>query len=538
MSEDKRRWLYFWLAIVIVGCVHALAYRSGEPYYNGDETRHVMTGVFFRDLIADGGWRAPRDYAISYFLQYPALGLLVWPPLFYGVEGVVMTVCGTSMIVANATVWAFCLLGCLYVFKLTEPLVGTMFAAVTVVAFALSPQVSELSRHVMLEMPTLALVLVSIFHFARYLETKRRGDIWMAAGGAAGSVLTRFDGAVVGLVLVGLFITRRQWRLLRRPELWAASIVAAAVVLPVVGLSLREYGQVLGGSFSGDETFAQYSVPLASRLAFYLRALPHQLGWPLTATALAGMVLAARTRRPGSAVFGVLAAAVYLFFTPIFELESRHAIWWTPAMCAFAAVALHWVTERRAWLGGIAAGTLLVSTVSLGAARPADYVRGCAEAAAYVVEHTTQSRYCFYDAYLNGDFIYQVRRRDVARRLTVLRGDRMLYSTVVYTTTGYKPLISNDDDILAMLHRYDPEYLVIEEPPIAASLGVPVKLRELLRSRTDEYRLEKEFPLDASPRTFQGHRLLVFHKLRRNPNPDRTLTIELPVKGGSVSTTR
>ena len=44
-------------------------YESSEPFFNNDETRHVMTGVFFRDLLVDRPVTKLVDYTIRYYLQ-------------------------------------------------------------------------------------------------------------------------------------------------------------------------------------------------------------------------------------------------------------------------------------------------------------------------------------------------------------------------------------------------------------------------------------------------------------------------------------
>ena len=53
-----------------------------EPVFGGDSNRHVVTSIFFRDLLTDtittGHLSNPKDYAERYYEQYPALGLLVW----------------------------------------------------------------------------------------------------------------------------------------------------------------------------------------------------------------------------------------------------------------------------------------------------------------------------------------------------------------------------------------------------------------------------------------------------------------------------
>jgi len=83
----RRRLLLLFSLLLALGLIYALAYQASEPFYNNDETRHVMTGLYFRDLLHDMPVSHLRDYTIHYYLQYPALGLLVWPPFFYFIEG-------------------------------------------------------------------------------------------------------------------------------------------------------------------------------------------------------------------------------------------------------------------------------------------------------------------------------------------------------------------------------------------------------------------------------------------------------------------
>src|SRR5262249_10238567 len=94
--------------LAVVFAVHLVSYRPSEPFFNNHETRHVMTGVFVRDALGDpGAWSAPRAYAVRYYLQHPALGLLAWPPLFYLVEGLFMLLVGPSFLAARVLVGLF-----------------------------------------------------------------------------------------------------------------------------------------------------------------------------------------------------------------------------------------------------------------------------------------------------------------------------------------------------------------------------------------------------------------------------------------------
>src|SRR5262249_16291084 len=152
-----------------------------EPFYNGDETRHVMTGVFFRDLYVDRPVTHPRDYAVRYYAQYPALALLVWPPFFYAVEGGFMLAFGTSFLAAKALVGLFAALACVYLFRLVLRTHDAPTAALAALLLGLAPLVFDFSRQVMLEVPTLACALVALYHFLSYLNRPRRRDLALCA---------------------------------------------------------------------------------------------------------------------------------------------------------------------------------------------------------------------------------------------------------------------------------------------------------------------------------------------------------------------
>ena len=135
------------LVVLGIAWVHANASPWGEPWKNNDETRHVMTGVFFRDALLD--WREsvadPKGYATRYYAQYPALGVLVWPPLFYAVEGVAMAAFGTDYGVARGVLLGFDLLAAFYFVRLSQRLAGPVTASLALALVGLSWQVFDLS---------------------------------------------------------------------------------------------------------------------------------------------------------------------------------------------------------------------------------------------------------------------------------------------------------------------------------------------------------------------------------------------------------
>ena len=201
-------------ALVLSGLavVHLCLSPVGEPFKNGDETRHVMTGVFVRDALADLPASAvdPRGYAAKYYVQYPALGIIIWPPFFYAVEGLAMWAFGTSYLVARLVAYAFALVGGVYAYRLFLRTHGRAVAAVAVAVLGMAPLVFEYSSYVLLEVPTLALVLGAVFHFERYLGEERGRDAIFACLLAAAAALTRFAGVVLlPFVLLRLGFARR-----------------------------------------------------------------------------------------------------------------------------------------------------------------------------------------------------------------------------------------------------------------------------------------------------------------------------------------
>jgi hypothetical protein len=537
----------WWLAGALLAgawLLHLATYAPTEPHFNNDETRHVMTGVFCRDALADGAWASPRTYAERYFLQYPALGLLSWPPFFYLVEGAFFTLTGASAAAAKVLIGLHVTLAAVYLLRLASRTHGAVRGAIAAGIFVLLPYVFAFSRHVMLEMPTLAYALGAIFHFHRHVEEHggpgaRRRDLWIAALLTAAACLTRFDGFFLLPVFCLILLGARRLPLLWQPRTLAAFGLFLALVVPYYALMAREIGWFHWQALS-QGTSTHSAAPFSARsLTFYFELLPMQLGWPVLALALAGLATTAWSSRWRPAVpYLALILATYAMVSSVAELEERHGIYWLPAFAVLAVEGLGLAAAllRRPQYAGLLAGGLLGILGLLAADAPAPYVRGYREAARHVVERTTQSPYCLFDGLLNGDFVYQVRSLDAERRLWVLRGDKLLYSVLSDPHAGYVEHATSRDEILATLHRHDPEFIVVEEPQILFVLPAATLLREALREHPEEYALERIVPLESDRPPFAASRLLIYRKLRRNPDRTGVLELELPSLRRKVGT--
>jgi hypothetical protein len=542
---SARRLLLVLLAVLAL--VYVLAYVSSEPFYNNDETRHVMTGVFFRDAVHDLPLTNFRSYTVSYYLQYPALGLLVWPPLFYFVEGLIMSIFGTSLIVSKALIGAFAAMACVYLFYLVRRSHDAGRAAIAVLVLGLAPLVFELSHQVMLEIPTLALGLAASYHFIRYLEGERRRDLILAGLFAAFAALTRFDAIYLLPLFVILVAVRRRLSILWRKEVLIVAALALVVVVPFYAFSASSVGwmqfKFATETLSpGDPAFLSLK-----RLVFYPSTLPGQLG--LFALVPAIIALVARlsiARRAATWPYFALIIAAYVTFTPLGELESRHAIYWLPAFAFFAADGVALIASRlrapKVYLP--VAALVLVAMGWTALAKPLRYFSGYQETARYVVENTKTSPYCFFVGDLNGNFVYQIRRHDPARRIWVLRADKLLFSVLIVPGGEAQQFAKSEQDILDTIFEFDPEFLVVEEPPQVEQLsetdrvrrGFQEQTRVTIRNHPERFKLEKEIAVDSNDPQYSGTRIQIFRNTLRNEKPKRKFELQILMLRQSLQT--
>lgn len=505
---------------------------ASEPFFNGDETRHVMTGVFFRDAYLDRPLFHWRQYATDYYMQYPALGIGVWPPLFYGIEGAAMLVFGPSIVVSKFLVGIFGALATFYLFLLVESTHDRIRAAAAAMFFATAPMIMTYSRQVMLEMPTLAFLLMALFYWMRYLDRGGARNLWLATGSATAAALIRFDAAFLMVTLVLLINSRERWSMARRPRVIAAGVCAILAIAPVYWVMSRELGSVHWRSVSSEWSGAA----LLRALQYYPACLPKQIGWVALVVGVCGL---GRCLWKPRAVWPYLAIliSVYLVFTPIGERTSRHAIYWIPAWSVFAVEGIEMLSfgSRRAWAAlaaVVGVGTLLVSV-----SQPTPYVRGYAEAARFTAGHWGDATTCFFDGWLDGDFIYQVRLLDPQRRFWILRGDKLLYSVVSGDqAAGYAEYARTDDDILATLYKYGPGLIIVESKSASSGYAVAERLRSVLTAHPERFALVAEFPIETNIPRLANTKIQIFRNLARDPAAPKRLEMEMLMLGHPIGT--
>src|SRR6185295_7948404 len=81
------RLVFCLLAVLTLGGQIATgAYRSEAGNYP-DEAAHFMNGLLLREYVTHAIGQNPLHFAERYYLNYPKIAPMMWPPVFHLVEG-------------------------------------------------------------------------------------------------------------------------------------------------------------------------------------------------------------------------------------------------------------------------------------------------------------------------------------------------------------------------------------------------------------------------------------------------------------------
>lgn len=527
----------FAAVVIIIGVAHLTTFRDSEPFFNNDETRHTMTGVFVADAARDLPAFAtnPKEYAIRYYCQYPGLGIISWPPLFYLIEGLAMLAFGPHFWVGRLCVAAFAVLALVYTYRFARlqfefsPFPHS-FSLLAVVLTALTPLVLIHSQRVMLEIPTLALLMVALTHFEKYLLRRQGRDAILACLFAALTALTRYDGVTVGLYFLFRLFTSGQYRVLFNRPVIGGIAVALLLTVPYYAFTWKVYSSGLGTAVTAGTNPESTGFFRIENLPYYLLTLPQQAGQFLTVAFVLGLAITFLRYRRATVPTLSLMAAIYAFYTPLAQMEVRYTIYWLPAVAVIACRLVQFALDRSRLVAILITLGLLIGSVGEIPNQKYRYVFGYEDAAQWVLSRRTTTRPVLVDGELTTSLVYHVRKNDPSRTLWVVRGDKLIYAMFSNPSSGYKQFAHTEEEVLERFEQIDPEFVVIEDPPPAFHTVPGAELlRVTLRKHPDRYEAVHTIPIRSNYDRFTdtGAQLIIYHKPRRNPNAADTITIEV-----------
>jgi 4-amino-4-deoxy-L-arabinose transferase-like glycosyltransferase len=513
---------------------------TAGDFWWSDAPRHGLNGVLLRDFMAALPWRDPAGWAMQYYVQYPALTILLYPPLFYVVSAAAYAMSGFSHPVALGVVMAHYVALVVGLHLLARRFVRPALAlAVALLAMA-APGIALWGRQVMLEIPCMAFAVWAMLALRGYATGGSPARLCLGLILLLCAIYTKLS-AVFLIPVAGLVLLAADPRgTLLRPRHWVAAAAFALALLPAVLMTLKFGGANVQSVMSiPDAAVPRWSV---AGWTWYALALPGLLGWTLLLAGLLGLALmlrpapgvAAAGRRADLAlIFGWLGLG-YLFFSYIDLKEARHATLMLPPVLIAAGIAAARLlpTPRMAALGG---ALLVLATAGWTAWRvPVPFYAGYQEAADWIGRHAPPNAVIVFSGKRDGSFIFNMRAKASSRPdIFTVRSDKLLLSIVVRREIGVGQRDLSEAEIGALLDRIGATH-VVAQTDFWTDLAVMDRFQRVLHS--DRFEEVARIPVRTN-RPEEDRELRIWRNTREVSAAGSRLSIELPIIGRSVEGT-
>jgi len=526
-----------WL-LMLWGAVGLLFWKTlcvGEFWWT-DESRHAMNGVFFFDLWQDMPLRAPYEYALQYFAQYPALALNWYPPFFPVVESIFFAAFGITESSARLAILSFVLVGVTAWYAWARPIWGREAAILSCLLYLSAPGVLDWTRSVMLEAPAIAMIIVSILAFDRYLANPNFRRAGITGLALSCTLLLKQTTVFILPALLAYVILTGRWRLLwRREALLAYAMVSAAIAL--LALHALKFGSVPVNSFVS--LFGSNSSELfnPARWGQFWSALWDVSGLPLSLAIFGGFLLRISAKgTPQDLLIFFWLGASYLFTTVVIGggpgNVPRYTLYALPALTLLACMPLSPAVIGNANIRRVVF-MLLVMLAGWNSyvawSKPHPYVTGYKQAAEFVVGQENTGLILFAGKH-DGNFIFNLRALDPKKEKAVLRADKILVSMAVHKSFGTVSYVQSTEDVVRLIDRFGIGIIVIESRDV-----VDLPEFKLLAQALDDPRFQmiQEIPVLTNVPEFSDLSIRVYRYLEKKEQAG-DLVIPLPHMGMEI----
>ncbi|WP_019016347.1 glycosyltransferase family 39 protein [Elioraea tepidiphila] len=507
--------------------------RDGAFWWS-DAPRHALNGIFLKDFVLAAPIRDPIGFAEQYYLRYPALTILFYPPLLYVLSAPFFLVFGDSHAVAQAVIALHLPLLGLGTWLLARLWLDRWSALAAAVLLLGMPEILLWGRQVMLEIPGLAYLVWTALFTVRHARDGRAVSLLLAVGFALATLYTKLNMAFV-MPALGLFLLLARGRaLLASRVTWIALALAVLGLVPLIGLQVL-FGQANLQSVAGIPDTAASRATLAGWL-WYAARLPEMTGILPLPLALLGLAAALR-RDSGSTAERLLPVLwfvfAYLALSFVELKEARHGVillvpiaLWAAAGLAFAARGLSAAPLRIALPLGVALVFAGVTFAAVSVPQVAGYREAALRAAALAPPGTA----VLFSGTRDGAFVFNMRTVTGRPDLYTLRADKLLLRIAVRRELGVAQADYTEAEIATKLAELGVG-VVVAQPDFWTDLEQMARLQRVLEG--EGYEEVARIPLRANIRV--EDRELRIYRARGEVRPTgRALTIELPIIGRSV----
>jgi hypothetical protein len=518
-TPHKRRFLLMVLSLGLATTVILRGIHRGEFSENVDETVHAATGLYVASFLHDLPLRHPVQYTYRYYAQYPSLGIVMYPPVFYVAEGIAFLAFGPSVVTARLTILVFALLGLYFWFKLVSVLENEYAAALSTLLLAFLPAVLRYEKSVMLDIPLMAFCIAASYFWILYLREGLIRHLYGFAVFACLAFLTKHHAIYLPLFCLITLAAQKKWdRILN----WRAAVTAALCILVVAPAYILQIAMnaSLGVSLKGTTDNA------TMQLGYYWTKLPQLIGWGALAFSVVGILLCLRDwRRESNSVMFAWIASCYIVFTSIRhkDPDGRYILYWVPAFAFFAVAPLVRKTPKR----GIRVLRITALIVLLGSytAQAWTYERVYVSGYAQLSQRLTQLEggCVLVDANLPGNIVFFTRAFDPARRFIILR--KALYEVRMIREWGTTEFAHDESDVQKILETDSVQYVVVENN-MPLYFSSQQALRRILVN-SGQYKIVETVPVETNEKHWQGRSLTLYESKAKVSPPHGILHIKM-----------
>jgi hypothetical protein len=497
----------------------------GEFWWS-DAPRHALNGAFVKDLIAAMPAH-PAAWAMQYYVKYPALTILFYPPLFYVISAPFYGLFGVAHATALVVVLLHYFALALGLYLLARCWMSPIASIAVGLAVMAAPGIALWGRQIMLEVPSAAFAVWAALLLRRHIAKGRPVALYLAAFLLLCATYTKITAIFLFPVFAAALLTAQGPALFRQRHAWIVAGLTALGLLPVIYLTIA-FGSANVQSVTGipDASVSRASI---AGWTWYARQMPSQLGWPLLALAILGVSPAfRRLARSDLVLLGGWFVLGYLLLSSIDLKEARHALVILPVALLAAGMTVYALLPER--VAGPAFLLLVVSTgVYTWRAAPTPYVEGYREAAEWIVREAPRDAVIVFSGKRDGSFIFNLRagpREDIG----VLRADKLFLEVAVRRELGVKQKLMSEQDIGDLLDRDGVSYVVAQDD-YWTDLPVMARFQAVLRS--PHFQEVARIPVVANVPT-EDHTLVIYRNQGNVAAGPHIVDLQLPIIGRQV----
>jgi hypothetical protein len=414
------------------------------------------------------------------------------------VEGALYRIFGISPYVPRAMVLVCLLLGTLYMVAWIRRWIGEEAGWIGVL-FALQPALLIWGNAIMLNLPSMVIAIMALFHARCWLEDLRSRHIYGAGAFGVMAILTYLPSAVVLPLMLALVLVERKLRALFTRRVLLVACVSAMALIPWALISLRYApGHARVAAYMGSRPFWE----LASWF-YYPEVLPRMVSLPVLALVALGVAFGCihKRWRPELGIALLWLAICYVWFSFISVKEVRYALLLVPACLLLAGIGTAALLEavrsmqwRIRWAPGFMLAMIVLLHVPLAYAVKVPRVSGFREIVAFTATVAPHG-WVFYSGDYDGVFSYYLRAQDEHFSRGMVRSAKLLYVTMIDPSFGMHQNVTSALDVRQALQEHcGCRYLLVERE---SRDNIPAEkyLREALRS--PEFHMVRTFKVEA-----------------------------------------